>query len=99
MCCQSCGEYYRFQASTDFTIFRRCWVPVALIQVAGFRFGRCFAVAARTCFWLARRYFTPFIRSWLPLCAEFRQWSLLCVIAPLRMALATGSPVNPIAIL
>jgi kynurenine formamidase len=34
-----------------------------------------------------------------PLCAEFRQWSFLCVIAPLRLALATGSPVNPIAIL
>jgi hypothetical protein len=27
------------------------------------------------------------------------QWSFLCVIAPLRLALATGSPVNPIAIL
>src|SRR5215475_10023390 len=34
-----------------------------------------------------------------PLCAEFRQWSFLCVIAPLRLAVATGSPVNPIAIL
>jgi len=34
-----------------------------------------------------------------PVCAEFRQWSFLCVIAPLRLALATGSPVNPIAIL
>jgi len=34
-----------------------------------------------------------------PICAEFRQWSFLCVIAPLRLALATGSPVNPIAIL
>jgi len=34
-----------------------------------------------------------------PTCAEFRQWSFLCVIAPLRLALATGSPVNPIAIL
>src|SRR6516164_5201326 len=34
-----------------------------------------------------------------PLCAEFRQWSFLCVIAPLRLVLATGSPVNPIAIL
>lgn len=34
-----------------------------------------------------------------PLCAEFGQWSFLCVIAPLRLALATGSPVNPIAIL
>ncbi len=34
-----------------------------------------------------------------PLCAEFRRWSFLCAIAPLRLALATGSPVNPIAIL
>src|SRR5215468_6708704 len=34
-----------------------------------------------------------------PLCAEFRQWSFLCVVAPLRMSVATGSPVNPIAIL
>jgi kynurenine formamidase len=34
-----------------------------------------------------------------PICAEFRRWSFLCVIAPLRLALATGSPVNPIAIL
>jgi kynurenine formamidase len=34
-----------------------------------------------------------------PLCAEFRQWSFLCVIAPLRLSVATGSPVNPIAIL
>jgi kynurenine formamidase len=32
-------------------------------------------------------------------CAETRQWSFLCVVAPLRLALATGSPVNPIAIL
>jgi kynurenine formamidase len=34
-----------------------------------------------------------------PICAEFRRWSFLCVVAPLRPALATGSPVNPIAIL
>jgi kynurenine formamidase len=34
-----------------------------------------------------------------PICAEFRQWSFLCVIAPLRLVLATGSPVNPIAVL
>ena len=34
-----------------------------------------------------------------PLCAEFRRWSFLCVVAPLRLAVATGSPVNPIAIL
>jgi kynurenine formamidase len=35
----------------------------------------------------------------LPLCRENRRWSFLCVIAPLRMPRATGSPVNPIAIL
>ncbi len=34
-----------------------------------------------------------------PVCAESRHWSFLCVIAPLRLSLATGSPVNPIAIL
>jgi len=34
-----------------------------------------------------------------PLCAEFRKWSFLCVVAPLRLPMATGSPVNPIAIL
>jgi kynurenine formamidase len=33
-----------------------------------------------------------------PICAEFKRWSFLCVIAPLRLAVATGSPVNPIAI-
>lgn len=35
----------------------------------------------------------------LPLCRENRQWSFLCVIAPLRLPGGTGSPVNPIAIL
>ena len=35
----------------------------------------------------------------LPLCEKHRQWSFLCVIAPLRLAMGTGSPVNPIAIL
>ena len=34
-----------------------------------------------------------------PLCAEVGRWSFLCVIAPLRLSMATGSPVNPIAIL
>jgi hypothetical protein len=34
-----------------------------------------------------------------PTCAEFRRWSFLCGIAPLRLAVATGSPVNPVAIL
>jgi kynurenine formamidase len=33
-----------------------------------------------------------------PICAEIRKWSFLCVIAPLRLPLATGSPVNPIAL-
>jgi kynurenine formamidase len=34
-----------------------------------------------------------------PLCEEARRWSFFCVIAPLRLARGTGSPVNPIAIL
>jgi kynurenine formamidase len=32
-------------------------------------------------------------------CVEADRWSFLCVIAPLRLPSATGSPVNPIAIL
>ena len=35
----------------------------------------------------------------VPLCEEADRWSFLCVIAPLRLPSATGSPVNPIAIL
>lgn len=35
----------------------------------------------------------------VPLCAQQSRWSFLCVIAPLRLPHATGSPVNPIAIL
>ncbi|WP_034263407.1 cyclase family protein [Actinospica robiniae] len=35
----------------------------------------------------------------LPLLAEEGRWSFLCVVAPLRVANGTGSPVNPIAIL
>jgi kynurenine formamidase len=31
-------------------------------------------------------------------CEELNRWSFLCVIAPLRLRAATGSPVNPIAI-
>jgi kynurenine formamidase len=31
-------------------------------------------------------------------CEELNRWSFLCVIAPLRLPAATGSPVNPIAI-
>jgi kynurenine formamidase len=34
----------------------------------------------------------------LPACQELDRWSFLCVIAPLRLAGGTGSPVNPIAI-
>lgn len=34
-----------------------------------------------------------------PLCAARDRWSFLCVIAPLRLPEATGSPVNPIAVL
>lgn len=32
-------------------------------------------------------------------CAALGRWSFLCVIAPLRLPSATGSPVNPIAVL
>ena len=35
----------------------------------------------------------------VPICEQERRWSFLCVIAPLRLPAATGSPVNPIAIL
>jgi kynurenine formamidase len=35
----------------------------------------------------------------LPHCVEGGRWSFLCVIAPLRLPSATGSPVNPIAVL
>ncbi|GAA4878010.1 cyclase family protein [Kitasatospora terrestris] len=35
----------------------------------------------------------------VPLCGRERRWSFLCVVAPLRLLRATGSPVNPIAIL
>jgi len=34
----------------------------------------------------------------VPLCEESQRWSFLCVIAPLRLPAATGSPINPIAI-
>ena len=34
-----------------------------------------------------------------PACAGSGRWSFLCVIAPLRLPTATGSPVNPIAVL
>jgi kynurenine formamidase len=34
-----------------------------------------------------------------PVCEAQRRWSFLCVIAPLRLPDATGSPVNPIAVL
>ena len=35
----------------------------------------------------------------VPLCEQEARWSFLCVVAPLRLPAATGSPVNPIAIL
>ncbi len=35
----------------------------------------------------------------VPACEQAGRWSFLCVIAPLRLYLGTGSPVNPIAIL
>lgn len=34
-----------------------------------------------------------------PACVRAGRWSFLCVVAPLRLTGATGSPVNPIAIL
>lgn len=34
-----------------------------------------------------------------PVCEEQGRWSFLCVVAPLRLPAATGSPVNPIAVL
>jgi kynurenine formamidase len=34
-----------------------------------------------------------------PVCAELRKWSFLTVVAPLRLPAATGSPINPIAVL
>ncbi|MEU2392847.1 cyclase family protein [Streptomyces sp. NPDC007369] len=33
------------------------------------------------------------------LCAELGRWQFLCAVAPLRLPAATGSPVNPIAVL
>ncbi|MEV6579686.1 cyclase family protein [Streptomyces sp. NPDC051582] len=35
----------------------------------------------------------------VPLCEQEGRWSFACVIAPLRLSAATGSPVNPLAIL
>jgi len=35
----------------------------------------------------------------VPVCEESAEWSFLCVIAPLRLPTATGSPINPIAVL
>ena len=32
------------------------------------------------------------------MCERLRRWSFLCVVAPLRLCAASGSPVNPIAI-
>ncbi|MFI1396380.1 cyclase family protein [Streptomyces sp. NPDC020681] len=34
-----------------------------------------------------------------PVCEQAGRWSFLCVVAPLRLPGATGSPVNPIAVL
>jgi hypothetical protein len=34
----------------------------------------------------------------IELCEGLNRWSFLCVVAPLRLRAATGSPVNPIAI-
>jgi len=40
----------------------------------------------------------PAISELVPRGVETDRWSFLCVIAPLRLPSATGSPVNPIAI-
>ncbi|MFJ3308750.1 cyclase family protein [Streptomyces sp. NPDC086549] len=46
-----------------------------------------------------------YLMDWLqfeelaPACEDAGRWSFLCVIAPLRLPRATGSPVNPIAVL
>jgi hypothetical protein len=37
-------------------------------------------------------------RGLVAVCEELNRWSFLCVIAPLRLRAATGSPINPIAI-
>ncbi|MGW1025307.1 cyclase family protein [Streptomyces sp. NPDC002577] len=34
-----------------------------------------------------------------PVCEQNGRWTFLCVVAPLRLQAATGSPVNPIAVL
>lgn len=46
-------------------------------------------------------YFMDYLQfeDLVPLCEEEGRWSFLCVVAPLRLPAATGSPVNPIAIL
>ncbi|MFJ9681644.1 cyclase family protein [Streptomyces sp. NPDC101194] len=35
----------------------------------------------------------------VPVCEQQGRWHFLCVVAPLRLPAATGSPVNPIAVL
>ncbi|MGW4566975.1 cyclase family protein [Streptomyces sp. NPDC004561] len=35
----------------------------------------------------------------VPVCEQQARWHFLCVVAPLRLPAATGSPVNPIAVL
>lgn len=46
-------------------------------------------------------YFMDYLRfeDLVPLCEDADRWSFLCVVAPLRLPEATGSPVNPIAVL
>jgi hypothetical protein len=36
--------------------------------------------------------------EFVAVCEELNRWSFFCVVAPLRLPAATGSPVNPIAI-
>jgi kynurenine formamidase len=53
---------------------------------------------------LAVNAMSLYLMDWLQfddlvaVCEELNRWSFLCVVAPLRLHAATGSPVNPIAI-
>ncbi|MGW7378975.1 cyclase family protein [Streptomyces sp. NPDC054794] len=54
---------------------------------------------------LAIQAMGTYLMDWLqfeelaPACADAGRWSFLCVVAPLRLPAATGSPVNPVAVL
>ena len=48
--------------------------------------------------WPAAESSAVVCRSTFRVYEELNRWSFLCVVAPLRLCAATGSPVNPIAI-